>query len=192
MRHYLRYADVPFSHLHGPGPGSSRTAGGDRRYQCEESVMKNVWAGSDLKGRSTEIFYQDFQKFELNKANFGVGTDQLHEPGGAQRDEKAPASLYGKGSGSTRRDHMIFFHADGYHPSVHRASATEARMCASCGRGLSSDTGEHSITLPGVVSRKKQLIPAFMNAPAAVRCEIRSRKGERKNGKRFDGKTRFP
>ncbi len=42
--------------------------------QCEEFATEMFAAGSDLKGRSTEeIFYQDFKKFELNKANFGVG-----------------------------------------------------------------------------------------------------------------------
>ena len=44
--------------------------------QCEEFATEMFAAGSDLKGRSTEeIFYQDFKKFELNKANFGVGPE---------------------------------------------------------------------------------------------------------------------
>ena len=40
--HYLRHADVPFPHLHGPGPGGSRTAGGDRRYPVRRVCNGNV------------------------------------------------------------------------------------------------------------------------------------------------------
>ena len=41
---------------------------------CEQFATEMFAAGSNLRGKSPEeIFYQDFKKFELNKANFGVG-----------------------------------------------------------------------------------------------------------------------
>ena len=128
----------------------------------EEHAKEMFTAGSNLRGKTTEvIFYQDFKRFTADTVNFGVGQissmneEELkdlkkrlipfmeHECGknGISMvffmltnilDESSEIICYGEGSGKLVRD------------------AFEVQE---------SDSG---YILPGVVSRKKQLIPAFI------------------------------
>ena len=128
----------------------------------EEHAKEMFIAGSNLRGKTAEvIFYQDFKRFTADTVNFGVGqissmnAEELadlkqrlipfmqHECGmnGISMvffmltnilDESSEIICYGEGSGKLVRD------------------AFEVQE---------SDSG---YILPGVVSRKKQLIPAFI------------------------------
>lgn len=128
----------------------------------EEHAKEMFTAGSNLRGKTAEvIFYQDFKRFTADTVNFGVGqissmnAEELadlkqrlipfmqHECGknGISMvffmltnilDESSEIICYGEGSGKLVRD------------------AFEVQE---------SDSG---YILPGVVSRKKQLIPAFI------------------------------
>jgi len=128
-------------------------------------------AGSNLKGKSDEeIFYQDFKRFNAGKVSFGVGqisslnTDEL-----AQVKERMLPYLQ-----KAHKEHgvdMMFFMLTNI-----LTESTEL-LCEGVGavvliknafrleqeEDLPEQQGD-TVALPGVVSRKKQLIPAIMIA----------------------------
>jgi len=128
-------------------------------------------AGSNLKGKSDEeIFYQDFKRFNAGKVSFGVGqisslnTDEL-----AQVKERMLPYLQ-----KAHKEHgvdMMFLMLTNI-----LTESTEL-LCEGVGavvliknafrleqeEDLPEQQGD-TVALPGVVSRKKQLIPAIMIA----------------------------
>ena len=119
-------------------------------------------AGSNLTGKAPEeIFYQDFKKFICGELVFGVGQISSMDAGelGEVRDKLKPImqSECGKNGIS-----MVFF--------MLTDIISESTELLSFGEGServineSFGTAVHggSSYLPGVVSRKKQLIPKFM------------------------------
>lgn len=120
-------------------------------------------AGSNLKSKSAEdIFYQDFKKFTAGSVNYGVGqiTSMNKEELGEIRDKMVQYM-------ETARDNhdvgMIYFMlTDILEESTELLCAGHGAMEAAM--QAFSVLGEgHSVYLPGVVSRKKQLIPKLMS-----------------------------
>lgn len=129
-------------------------------------------AGSNLKGKSEqEIFYQDFKRFSAGKISFGVGqisslnADELEQ----LKARLAPYMV------KVQEEHgldMLFFMLTNI-----LTQSTEL-LCQGAGAEamilkafhMEQQEPEHlnakecAVTLPGVVSRKKQLIPAIMIA----------------------------
>ena len=121
-------------------------------------------AGSNLKGRSTEeIFYQDFKKFELNKANFGVGQINSMNPDELKELKSRLLPYMEKALGAHGETMLFFMLTDIIHQSTELLcyGGENARLVE---EAFHQTPVDHSIILPGVVSRKKQLIPAFMSA----------------------------
>lgn len=128
-------------------------------------------AGSNLKNKSEqEIFYQDFKRFSAGKISFGVGqisslnSDELV----MLKDRMLP---YLKKAHQEHGVDMMFFML------TNILTETTELLCEGNGAagliveafhmGTEDDhTGgaDQTVTLPGVVSRKKQLIPAIMMA----------------------------
>ncbi len=127
-------------------------------------------AGSNLRGKSDEeIFYQDFKRFSAGKVSFGVAqisslnVDELTN----LKERMIP---YLKHAHAEHKIDMLFFMLTNI--------LTESTELLCEGNGSESlirsafhlDTedevtlAENEILLPGVVSRKKQLIPAIMIA----------------------------
>ncbi len=132
--------------------------------QCEDFATEMFAAGSRLKGKSPEeIFYQDFKKFELNKASFGVGQINSMNPDELKEIRDTLLPYMEKALGSHGETMLFFMLTDIINES------TELLCYGGDSEDLAReafhrDPREHSVVLPGVVSRKKQLIPAFMNA----------------------------
>lgn len=130
---------------------------------CEEFAVEMFAAGSKLKGKSPEeIFYQDFKKFELNKANFGVGQITSMNPEELVEIKERLLPYMEKALGSHGESMLFFMLTDIIHESTELLcyggdSAEVAR------EAFHKEPEDGSVILPGVVSRKKQLIPAFMN-----------------------------
>ena len=127
-------------------------------------------AGSNLKGKSEqEIFYQDFKRFSAGKVAFGqissLNADELEQ----LKKRLAPYMV------KVQQEHgldMLFFMLTNI--------LTQSTELLCQGSGAESmilkafhmeqqepehlDAKECAVTLPGVVSRKKQLIPAIMIA----------------------------
>lgn len=131
--------------------------------ECESFAKEMFTAGSNLKGKSAEeIFYQDFKKFELNKSSFGVGQINSMNPDELVEIKERLIPYMEKNLGLHGESMLFFMLTDIIHESTELL----------CFGGDCADVVEeafhkapmdHSILLPGVVSRKKQLIPAFMN-----------------------------
>ena len=121
-------------------------------------------AGSSLGNKSAdEIFYQDFKKFMLEKVTFGVG--QISSMDAAELSSIKDKLLPFMENECSRNDiQMVFFMLTNI-----IEEKTELLFCGNKAEELvkdafSADTGENSCLLSGVISRKKQLIPAFMTA----------------------------
>lgn len=131
-------------------------------------------AGSNLKNKSDEeIFYQDFKRFNAGKISFGVGQiSSLNVDELAMLRERLLPYLQ-----KAHREHgvdMMFFMLTNI-----LTESTEL-LCEGNGAGTLiqnafhveeekeyKDLKDSVVELPGVVSRKKQLIPAIMLA-----CEL--------------------
>ncbi|MDY5541117.1 MAG: putative manganese-dependent inorganic diphosphatase [Lachnospiraceae bacterium] len=121
-------------------------------------------AGSDLNSKTPEeAFYQDFKKFNINETEFGVGqiSSMNEEELSALKEKLLPyMEKVSRESGVG----MVFFMLTNI-----LEESTELIYCGKNSRELVAnaffrEAGESSTVLEHVVSRKKQLIPAFMNA----------------------------
>jgi len=121
-------------------------------------------AGSNLSGKTPEeVFYQDFKKFNINEKEFCVGqiSSMNEEELEAIKEKLLPyMQKFSRDTGVE----MIFFMLTNI-----LDESTELIYCGKDAKGLAEEAffkegGENEIHLPGVVSRKKQLIPSFVNA----------------------------
>lgn len=131
--------------------------------KCEELASEMFAAGSNLKNKSPEeIFYQDFKKFELNKSSFGVGQITSVNADELTEIKKELLPYMEKALGSHGESMLFFMLTDIINES------TELLFYGGDSKNVVSEAfhkepqeGEQSVILPGVVSRKKQLIPAL-------------------------------
>lgn len=128
-------------------------------------------AGSNLKNKSdSEIFYQDFKTFSAGKITFGVGQISSMNADELQMIKERLKNYLNKAYQDHQVD-MLFFMLTNI-----LTESTEL-LCEGVGadsliieafhlNGQDSDyhTYYNAVELPGVVSRKKQLIPAIMMA----------------------------
>ncbi|MFU0827776.1 MAG: inorganic diphosphatase [Lachnoclostridium sp.] len=130
--------------------------------KVEEYAKEMFAAGSNLKSKSPEeIFYQDFKKFTAGDVTFGVGqiNSMNQEELEAIKEKLVPYMQ------KAFRDHgvgMLFFMLTNI-----MESSTEVLYQGTGAKDLlvnafKLDKDKKVIYLKGVVSRKKQLIPALM------------------------------
>ena len=130
----------------------------------EEFAAEMFAAGSNLRGKSPEeIFYQDFKKFEVNKACFGVGQINSMNPDELKEIKERLIPYMEKALGTHGESMLFFMLTDIIHQST-ELLCYGGEYKELVGEAFHREPDGHSITLPGVVSRKKQLIPAFMSA----------------------------
>ena len=128
-----------------------------------EDLAQNMFqAGSNLKGKTAEeICFQDFKDFTVSDVKFGVG--QVNSMNAEELQEiKEQVLPYLENAANSQRLDMVFFMLTNI--------VEESTELLCYGKGakeqvveafdLPEDTEE--IHLSGVVSRKKQLIPAFV------------------------------
>ncbi len=131
----------------------------------EEYAMAMFKAGSNLSDKTPEeIFYQDFKKFSTDDVNFGVGqissmaADELFEI--AERLKP----YIEKACEEQGLDMIFFMLTDILEESTNLIYAGDkAGEFVEKAYGVPREAGDY-YKLTGVVSRKKQLIPAFMAA----------------------------
>ncbi len=128
----------------------------------EELAQNMFQAGSNMKGKTAEeICFQDFKDFTVSDIKFGVGQVNSMNPDELS-EIKGRVLPHMEHVANTRRLDMVFFMLTNI--------VEESTEILCYGKGareqmleafdLPSDTED--IILPGVVSRKKQLIPAFV------------------------------
>ena len=138
----------------------------------EKYAIDMFSAGSNLKGKSDgDIFYQDFKRFTVGNSVFGIG--QITSLNAVElKDLRTRMSAYTEKEREQHEIDMMFFMLTNI--------LTESTDLICTGQGaeqlianafhvkdedmenVSGQTG--IVKLPGVVSRKKQLIPSFMTA----------------------------
>ena len=136
-------------------------------------ASKMFAAGSKLKGKSdAELFYQDFKRFTAGKRSFGVG--QITSMNADELETiKGRMLKYMEKAQEEEKVDMMFFMLTNI--------LTESTLLLCQGQGAeqlvivafhvneepgAEDVNErdHMVLLPGVVSRKKQLVPGLMLA----------------------------
>lgn len=136
---------------------------------AEEYAKKMFSAGSNLKGKTdAEIFYQDFKRFSADKVSFGVGqitslnTDELDE----LKERMIP--FMRQVQKEQNMDMLYFMLTNILTQSTELLcvgqGSTAAIVAAFHLEGEGHTPADVAVSLPGVVSRKKQLIPAIMMA----------------------------
>ena len=137
--------------------------------QLEEYAGKMFAAASNLKGKTDqEIFYQDFKRFEAGKISFGVG--QISSVNAEELSELKERLLpYLKVALKEHGTNMMFFMltnilTESTELLCEGAGAEQLIIKAFHVEGDNDDGQVHGqvISLPGVVSRKKQLVPGIM------------------------------
>ncbi|MBE5840286.1 MAG: putative manganese-dependent inorganic diphosphatase [Butyrivibrio sp.] len=130
-----------------------------------ESFAKEMFhAGSNLSGKTaTEILHQDFKKFTVDDLTIGIGqinsmsADELSEI-----KEKIMPEL-SKVSSDDGLD-MLFFMLTNIIDESSEIIFTGAKAQHTLGSAFGVTTKGDSAILPGVVSRKKQLLPNIVEA----------------------------
>ena len=130
--------------------------------QIEAFAKEMFSAGSNLEGKTTEvIFYQDFKRFTSDKVNFGVG--QISSMNEEELEELKKRLLpFMKHECGKNGISMVFFML------TNILEESSEIICFGDGSGKLVEESfnvkeeNHGYFLPGVVSRKKQLIPAFI------------------------------
>jgi manganese-dependent inorganic pyrophosphatase len=133
--------------------------------QVDEFAAEMFRAGSNLQSKSPEeIFYQDFKKFIIDDVTFGVG--QINSMSAEELQHiKERLQPYIEHECGKNGIQMVFFMLTNI-----VEESTELLFYGEGARHMVSQAFEDmkiledSCRLPGVVSRKKQLIPAFMRA----------------------------
>ncbi|MBQ2986947.1 MAG: putative manganese-dependent inorganic diphosphatase [Tyzzerella sp.] len=128
----------------------------------EELAQDMFQAGSNLKGKTAEeICFQDFKDFTVSDVKFGVG--QVNSMNAEELQEIKESVLpYLEQVANSERLDMVFFMLTNIVDEVTEllCYGKGAREQVLEAFDLPSDTED--ILLEGVVSRKKQLIPAFV------------------------------
>lgn len=132
-----------------------------------EEHAKNMFrAGSDFKNKTTEeIFYQDFKVFHTNDCDFGVAqisamsTEELDKLG----EQLRPFMMQVLGEKKLDMVYVMLTDILEESSKVIFAGNEAGRLLAGAFKKTEDEQG---ILLPGIVSRKKQLIPQLMNTLA--------------------------
>ena len=131
---------------------------------CQAFGIEIFTAGSNLKDKTPEeIFYQDYKKFEFGDVTFGVG--QINSMSGGELDEieKRLRPFLEKSCKEHGLSMMFFMLTNIIEESTRLMCYGEsANTLVQEAFGRSPQAG--TIWLKGIVSRKKQLIPAFIDA----------------------------
>ena len=129
-------------------------------------------AGSNLRNKTAEeIFFADFKKFAGGNLTFGVG-----QISAMSREELSKAK--DKVSGemekylTEQKCDMLFFMLTNIMEEssgvICRGTGAQKALEKAFGKDVTYENGVYRRNLPGVVSRKKQMIPNLMNAIAEM------------------------
>ena len=138
----------------------------------EKYAMEMFSAGSNLKDKSDEeIFYQDFKRFTSGKVTIGVG--QITSLNGGELDKlKGRLEAFMEKALENNGLNMIFFMLTNILTETTELICEGQGALQLAGKAFHQDIElleeeglkEPVLRLPGVVSRKKQLIPELMLA----------------------------
>ena len=131
---------------------------------AEEFAKEMFEAGSKLKGKTdSEIFYQDFKRFTAGKLTFGVGQITSLNAEELEKLRERLLKYIGEARQEQKVDMMFFMMTNILEQSTDLiCDGQGAEQLAAAAFHLRE--AANVVKLPGVVSRKKQLIPGLMIA----------------------------
>ena len=121
-------------------------------------------AGADLTGRTAEdVFFSDFKVFSRGDVKFGVGQSSYMTPRSRAAAEALVGPYLPEALGQAGVPMVFFMFTD------MQRQATDLMFCGKdaaeiVGEAFHTEVADGKAVLPGVVSRKKQLIPPLMAA----------------------------
>lgn len=129
----------------------------------EEMSMEMFNAGSSMKGKSAqEICFQDFKQFKVNEIKFGVGQINSMNADELQEVKEILEPHLMSVMNETGLQMVFFMLTDILNESTELlCCGAAARKCVQDAFDISEDS--EKILLKGIVSRKKQLIPALVS-----------------------------
>ena len=135
--------------------------------KMEEYARKMFAAGSNLKGKSDEdIFYQDFKRFTAGNSVFGIG--QITSLNPVELEElKGRMLAYSEKAREQHNVDMMFFMLTNIlkeSTELICVGPGAEQLVATAFHVNGEDERDGIVSLPGVVSRKKQLAPQIMMA----------------------------
>jgi manganese-dependent inorganic pyrophosphatase len=128
----------------------------------EEYGREMFRAGSNLSSRTPkELFERDFKRFSVNDVNIGIGQVNCME---ASESEEMSARMdeYIRGSCQTYGLNMTFFMITNVLDESSRVVCSGNNAVSTLCRAFNTEAQGDTVFLPGVVSRKKQILPAIM------------------------------
>ena len=130
----------------------------------EEHAKAMFRAGSDLSGKTpNEIFYMDYKKFNADTINFGVGQITSMDQGELD-DIKAPILEYMDSVKEEQGLDYVFFMLTNILEETTHLLICGPDAESVIERGFDVTPEDKIAVLPGVMSRKKQMIPNLLNA----------------------------
>ena len=132
--------------------------------ECEQYAQQMFAAGSDLISKTPEeIFYQDFKQFEFGDYNIGIGQMTSMNEAELSNIKKRMLPFIETAYEKHEMD-MIFFMLTDIIKESSEILCYGKDSDVLIEEAFRRKTENNSAWLPGVVSRKKQLVPAFMMA----------------------------
>ena len=132
--------------------------------ECEQYAQQMFAAGSDLISKTPEeIFYQDFKQFEFGDYNIGIGQITSMNEAELSNIKKRMLPFIETAYEKHEMD-MIFFMLTDIIKESSEILCYGKDSDVLIEEAFRRKTENNSAWLPGVVSRKKQLVPAFMMA----------------------------
>lgn len=133
------------------------------KIDVEEYAKEMFRAGSDLKGKQAdEIFYLDYKKFSSGDVNFGVG--QITSLDQEELDEiKEKIVPYMTSVRQEQGLNMVFFMLTNIIEETTYLIMTGDGSQRIIDEAFKMESADGLAVLPGVMSRKKQLIPNILN-----------------------------
>lgn len=132
--------------------------------EAEKFASEMFHAGSSLTGKSAEdIFYQDYKTFSANGMKFGVGQISSVDKTGLE-EVKSLLVPYMKGFCESHNVDMVCVMLTNIIDESSELIYEGEEAAELLGKAFHVPAENGAIYLPGVVSRKKQLIPSVMAA----------------------------
>jgi manganese-dependent inorganic pyrophosphatase len=133
------------------------------QVDVEEHAMAMFKAGSNFADRSIDaIFFQDFKKFQAGEITFGVGqVNIMSEEEGEELKQRVIDFI--TGAGETKEFDMVFFMMTNIFTEVTDLIYAGKDAAKYLEEAFNVIPEEHSVLLPNVLSRKKQLLPPLIS-----------------------------
>ena len=131
--------------------------------QCEDFARKMFAAGSSLRGRTPEeIFYQDFKTFDIGDHKLGIGQVTSMSQGELGEIKSRMGPFLEKACREHGLDMILFMLTNIIEESTEMLCY--GQDCAELVESAfpPAKVADNAAVVPGVVSRKKQVVPALM------------------------------